>query len=434
MNSVWKVSSVLPKFPKLEKNLETDVLIIGGGLCGVLCAYMLKNAGVDYVLLESDRICGKTTENTTAKITTQHGLIYGRIAKSRGLDFARQYYDANNEALNEYKRLCKGIECDFSECDAYIFTQNNEKKLTDEYELLLKLGIEAELLDTLSIPFEVNKAIKFPNQACFNPLKFVSVIAKDLNIYENSRVEELIKTTAKANGHMVKAKRIIVATHFPFINKHGLYYLKLFQHRSYVLALENTHEIKNMYINDTSYGLSLRSYNGLTLLGGEGHRTGKASYGWQGLEKIASRYFPNARIKYRWATQDCMTLDGVPYIGKYSLFSDNLYVATGFNKWGITSSMVAARLLCDLISGKENRYERLFSPSRSILKPQLVVNSAEAIGNLLSFKAKRCPHLGCALVWNKQERSWDCPCHGSRFDEKGHVLDGPATNNLNIKQ
>ena len=434
MNSVWKVSSVLPKFPKLEKNLETDVLIIGGGLCGVLCAYMLKNAGVDYVLLESDRICGKTTENTTAKITTQHGLIYGRIAKSRGLDFARQYYDANNEALNEYKRLCKGIECDFSECDAYIFTQNNEKKLTDEYELLLKLGIEAELLDTLSIPFEVNKAIKFPNQACFNPLKFVSVIAKDLNIYENSRVEELIKTTAKANGHMVKAKRIIVATHFPFINKHGLYYLKLFQHRSYVLALENTHEIKNMYINDTSYGLSLRSYNGLTLLGGEGHRTGKASYGWQGLEKIASRYFPNARIKYRWATQDCMTLDGVPYIGKYSLFSDNLYVATGFNKWGITSSMVAARLLCDLISGKENRYERLFSPSRSILKPQLVVNSAEAIGNLLSFKAKRCPHLGCALVWNKQERSWDCPCHGSRFNEKGHVLDGPATNNLNIKQ
>ena len=434
MNSVWKVSSVLPKFPKLEKNLETDVLIIGGGLCGVLCAYMLKNAGVDYVLLESDRICGKTTENTTAKITTQHGLIYGRIAKSRGLDFARQYYDANNEALNEYKRLCKDIECDFSECDAYIFTQNNEKKLTDEYELLLKLGIEAELLDTLSIPFEVNKAIKFPNQACFNPLKFVSVIAKDLNIYENSRVEELIRTTAKANGHMVKAKRIIVATHFPFINKHGLYYLKLFQHRSYVLALENTHEIKNMYINDTSYGLSLRSYNGLTLLGGEGHRTGKASDGWQGLEKIAHRYFPNARIKYRWATQDCMTLDGVPYIGKYSLFSDNLYVATGFNKWGITSSMVAARLLCDLISGKENRYERLFSPSRSILKPQLVVNSAEAIGNLLSFKTKRCPHLGCALVWNKQERSWDCPCHGSRFDEKGHVLDGPATNNLNIKQ
>ncbi|MBR2444316.1 MAG: FAD-dependent oxidoreductase [Clostridia bacterium] len=434
MNSVWKVSSVLPKFPKLEKNLETDVLIIGGGLCGVLCAYMLKNAGVDYVLLESDRICGKTTENTTAKITTQHGLIYGRIAKSRGLDFARQYYDANNEALNEYKRLCKDIECDFSECDAYIFTQNNEKKLTDEYELLLKLGIEAELLDTLSIPFEVNKAIKFPNQACFNPLKFVSVIAKDLNIYENSRVEELIKTTAKANGHMVKAKRIIVATHFPFINKHGLYFLKLFQHRSYVLALENTHEIKNMYINDTSYGLSLRSYNGLTLLGGEGHRTGKASDGWQGLEKIAHRYFPNARIKYRWATQDCMTLDGVPYIGKYSLFSDNLYVATGFNKWGITSSMVAARLLCDLISGKENRYERLFSPSRSILKPQLVVNSAEAIGNLLSFKAKRCPHLGCALVWNKQEHSWDCPCHGSRFDEKGHVLDGPATNNLNIKQ
>ncbi|MBQ7907648.1 MAG: FAD-dependent oxidoreductase [Clostridia bacterium] len=431
MNSIWKMSSVLPKFPVLDKDLETDVLIIGGGLCGILCAHMLQKAGVDYALLESDKICGKTTENTTAKITAQHGLIYGKIANSRGKDFARLYYDANINALNEYKSLCKDIDCDFCECDSYVFTLNNEEKLKKEFKILKELGIDAEFTDHLSIPFDVKGAIKFPKQACFNPLKFISCISKDLNIYEYSRVEELIKSTAKSNGHTVKAKRIIVATHFPFNNKHGLYFLKLYQHRSYVLALEGADEIKNMYINDTSFGLSLRGYNGLTLLGGEGHRTGKFSEGWAGVEKIAQRHFPNAKIKYRWATQDCMTLDGVPYIGKYSLFSDNLYVATGFNKWGITSSMVAAKLLCDLILGRNNQYERLFSPSRSMIKPQLVVNSAEAIGNLLSFKTKRCPHLGCALVWNKNERSWDCPCHGSRFDEKGHVLDGPATNDLN---
>ena len=185
-----------------------------------------------------------------------------------------------------------------------------------------------------------------------------------------------------------------------------------------------------MYVDESKTGLSFRGYGDLLILGGGGHRTGKKGGAWQELEEFAHEHYPGSRVKYRWAAQDCMSLDGVPYVGSYSNRTQGLYTATGFNKWGMTGSMVAARLLTDLITGTANPYERLFSPSRSILHPQLAINGAEAVANLLTPTRKRCPHLGCALKWNPQEHSWDCPCHGSRFSENGDLLDGPATDNI----
>ena len=166
------------------------------------------------------------------------------------------------------------------------------------------------------------------------------------------------------------------------------------------------------------------------LLGGGAHRTGKKGGAWKELEDVAEELYPDAKITYKWATQDCMTLDGVPYIGQYSPSTPNLFVATGFNKWGMTSSMVASRILCDLVCEKPNEYEKIFSPSRSILRPQLAINALEALGGWLTLSGKRCPHLGCALKWNKYEHSWDCPCHGSRFKSDGSVLDNPANGSL----
>ena len=212
----------------------------------------------------------------------------------------------------------------------------------------------------------------------------------------------------------MKAKKIIIATHFPFINKHGCYFLKMYQHRSYVLALENAQDTGGMYIDAAQKGLSFRNSGDLLLLGGGSHRTGKKGGNWQEL----------------WATQDCMTLDGVPYIGPYSAGTQDLFVATGFNKWGMTSSMAAAMLLCDMVQGKQNPFAEVFSPSRSILRPQLAINGLEAAVNLLTPAKKRCPHLGCALKWNPYERTWDCPCHGSRFTKNGRLIDNPATGNL----
>ena len=188
-----------------------------------------------------------------------------------------------------------------------------------------------------------------------------------------------------------------------------------------------------MYVDEEKDGLSFRNYNGLLLLGGGAHRTGKQGGGWAELEDFARTHYPKASIKYRWATQDCMSLDGIPYIGRYSKTAPNLYVATGFNKWGMTSSMAAAMLLSDLIQGKENEYERLFSPSRTILRPQLLCNAFETTVNLLTPTKPRCPHLGCVLKWNPLEHSWDCPCHGSRFGKDGKLLDNPATADLDRK-
>lgn len=432
--SVWTENTKVTEFDSLKQDISTNVLIIGGGMAGILCAYMLKQAGVEYTLVEADRICSGITKNTTAKITSLHGFIYDKLIRKFDTETARLYLRANEEALNKYKELCNDIACDFEIKDAYTYSLTDNNKIEKELAALKEIGYVAQKEDSLPLPFTVSGAIKFHNQAQFNPLKFIASIVKGLNIYEHTTVRELIGTTAITDFGTIKADKIIVATHFPFINKHGSYFLKMYQHRSYVIALENASNVKGMYVDEAQKGMSFRNYENLLLIGGGDHRTGKKGGNFQELEDFAKQYYPNAHIKYRWATQDCMTLDSIPYIGKYSKRTTNLYVTTGFNKWGMTSSMVCATLLSDMVQGKENPYEKIFSPSRSILRPQLAVNGFEAVVNLLTPTLKRCPHLGCALKWNPIEHSWDCPCHGSRFTKEGQLIDNPATSDLKLKK
>ncbi len=427
MNSLWSESVTAPRFEELKENIKTDVLIIGGGICGILCAYMLKNAGVDCVLVEAGRICNGITKNTTAKITVQHGLIYDTIIKRFGKESAQLYFDVQNKALSKYRLLAQDIECDFERKDSFVYSLNDREKIEREVKALQSIGAEAEFAKKLPLPFLVAGAVRVKEQAQFNPLKFLYEISKNLNIYENTKVTEFINGCAVTANGKIKAEKIIVATHFPFINKYGLYFLKMYQHRSYVIALEGANKVDGMFVDESKTGLSFRDANGLLLLGGGGHRTGKNGGNWEELRKFAKHYYKNAKEKYCFATQDCMTLDDIAYIGQYSPHTPNLYVATGFNKWGMTSSMVVATLLVDLILGKENIYAPAFSPSRSILRPQLAINAAESIVGLLTPSAPRCPHLGCALKYNPQEHSWDCSCHGSRFTKDGQLIDNPAT-------
>ena len=431
MTSSWTQTAQLPRFAPLSGDCRTDVLIIGGGMAGILCAKYLQDAGIDYLLVEADRIGGGITKNTTAKITAQHGLIYHSLTKKFGAEKAGAYLKANQNALEEYRRLCRDIDCDFLPQDAFVYSVNNRKKLEDELSALKMLLFPAEFVESPPLLFQTAGAIHFPNQAQFHPLKFLSGIAAGLKILENTKVQELGPHTARTNHGTITAEKIIVATHFPFLNKHGSYFLKQYQHRSYVLALEKAPIPGGMYVDESKTGLSFRAQGDLLILGGGSHRTGKKGGNWTELEQFAAQHYPNAQIQARWATQDCMTLDGVPYIGQYSARTPDLYVATGFNKWGMTSSMVAAQVLTDLIRGIESPYAELFSPSRSISTPQLAINGFEAVTNLLSFSRKRCPHLGCALKWNSHEHSWDCPCHGSRFEENGKLIDNPATDDLN---
>ena len=432
MLSLWESTAGRPEFPRLRGNTHTDVLIIGGGIAGILCGYKLKNAGVDCVIAESDKICRGVTSGTTAKITVQHGAVFDKLISEFGTEKAGLYLKANEKALSEYKELCKSIDCDFKETDSYIYSLSDRRKIEKEVSALNKIGGNAEFCEKTELPFRVAGAVKMSGQAQFNPLKFLYSIAKDLTIYENTAVKELKGLTAVCEVGEIKAQKIIVATHFPIVNKHGSYFLKMYQKRSYVSAFLGVKPINGMYRDESEKGFSFRSAGRFLIIGGESKRTGKKSGGWGQIRSLAEKYYPTATEKYNWAAQDCITLDGVPYIGNYSANTSDLYVATGFNKWGMTSSMVAAEILTDMINGKTNEFAEVFSPSRHILRKQLVLNAGSAVCGLVYPTVKRCPHLGCALKWNKNERSWDCPCHGSRFSEDGKLLNTPATGDIDL--
>ena len=427
MDSIWTQTARLPRFEPLRADLKTDVLVVGGGMAGLLCAYQLSQAGADCALVEADRLCGGATKNTTAKLTSQHGLIYRKLIRRLGTERARLYLQANQAALERYRGLCRNIDCDFEEKDALVYSRSGRRALDGELEALNRLGFHADIVEQLPLPFSTAGAVRFPRQAQFHPLKFAAAIAKDLHIFERTKVLELAPGRALTTGGTISARSIAVATHFPILNKHGGYFMKLYQDRSYVLALKNAPNVDGMYIDADKKGLSFRNCGDLLLLGGGGGRTGKRNGGWRELEEQARRYYPQAETTARWAAQDCMTLDGAPYIGRYSKGASGLYVTTGFNKWGMTASMAAATLLADLILGQDNPWVRAFDPSRNALRPQLALNALEAVVSLLTPTAPRCPHMGCALKYNPQERSWDCPCHGSRFGEDGRLIDNPAT-------
>lgn len=431
MKSLWPATTELPHFQKLEHDLNTDVLIIGGGMAGILCALLLREKNIDCVVAEARTVCSGVTQNTTAKITVQHGLIYDKMIHKYGTERAAQYLAANQKALEKYRALCAGIDCDFEEKSACVYTLDDPAKIEREVRAYQALRYPAEYVQSIPLPVASRGAVRVQDQAQFHPLKFIGAIAGDLPIYEHTPVLEMLDPhRARTPGGVITAGKIIVATHFPFINKHGLYPVKLYQSRSYVLALKHAGPVDGMFIDGSGSGLSFRSAGGLLLLGGGGHRTGKKGGGWTALRSDARRFYPQAEEAFHWAAQDCMTLDGIPYIGQYAPSTPDFYVATGFNKWGMTSAMAAAMILSDQINGIKNPDAAVFDPSRSLFHPQLAVNAFETAVNFLTPTTRRCPHLGCALKWNPQEHSWDCPCHGSRFDADGKLLDNPATGDL----
>ena len=430
MDSIWCENVQMPSFPQLDGNLQTDVLIIGGGLTGLLCARKLNRAGVACAVMEQNRIMSGVSGRTTAKLTAQHGLIYDKLIQKYGLEKARLYWQVNRDAVQALGELALSFDCDFQKENSYLYATGNTKKLEAEMAACRKLGIPVQWENTLPLPFPVTGGMKLPDQGQFHPMKLAAQLAKGLRIYENTKALSFAGNQVQTASGTITAQKIIVATHFPMLNEHGAYFLKLYQQRSYVIALENAKQPEGMYLDCADNGLSLRSAGRYLLLGGGGHRTGKQGLNWSLPEAVAAQYYPDAKILARWATQDCMTLDGMPYIGRYSSTTPDLYVATGFQKWGMSTSMAAASILVDLIQNRENPYSSLFSPQRSMMHKQLLVNGLEATANLLLPTKPRCPHLGCALHWNKAERSWDCSCHGSRFDEKGKVLNNPATDDM----
>lgn len=539
MNSYWINSEKnKEKYNKLEKNIETDICIIGGGITGISTAYYLTKENLKVTVLDMGKIGFQTTGNSTAKITSQHGLFYKYLKDSKGEDFARLYYDANEDAIKNIKKIVEkeNIECDLECQSAYVLAANREEvqKVKDEVEVVRGFGGHAEYLEREDIDKNLLilnplAAIRFKNQAQFNSYKYTIELAKicknlGANIYENTKVvdvrdEKDYYYLETEDGYKIKAKYLVMTTKYPIINIPGFYFMKMYQSTSYGISIPVKEKLfDGMYITSTNPKVSLRmakvdnniikdvvdgnienyakqdkenrkrvkekqnskiDNEYVLIVVGADHKTGEKtdlSNSYKKLENIAKQIYSQGKVENYWNTEDCITLDKIPYIGKYSTMWENAYVATGFNKWGITTSNIAANIITDMIIGRKNRYEDIFISTR--VEP---VKNRQEVGNMLketvsslvlkkfelpereqaslkneegkiieiegekvgAYKDKegriytivpKCAHLGCELSWNNLDKTWDCPCHGSRYDYTGKMLYGPTVKDLYINK
>ena len=446
MESIWNSTVEIPPRNALEEDISVEAVVIGAGMAGILTAYLLKENGVGTVVLEADRIGSGQTGNTTAKITSQHGLCYEKMIGQIGKKKAPLYGRAHEEAILEYERIIskEHIACHFQKLPAYLYSACQWHQLEKEAQAAQAIGLPAKFLAKADCPVPHIGVVRFENQAQFHPLEFIKAVSSDLEIYEKTKVISVRRNRVHTDRGNVTAENIIFASHYPFVNVPGFFFIRQHQERSCVAAFENAGTLNGMYYGIDEGSLSLRSFENMILAGGGSYRTGQNETGgkYDGIRQQMKRYFPGARELAFWSAQDCMPHDHLPMIGNYSLFRPAWYVETGFRKWGMTSSMLSAMIVRDEICGIDNPYERLFSPQR--IHPfvaaggfagDLAVSVRELTKGIFPPKSKegkvlRCPHMGCRLYWNEDEHSWDCPCHGSRFGEDGKLVDCPAQTGL----
>lgn len=449
MESIWTAETEIRQRDSLPGDMEAAVVVIGAGLAGILTAYYLKQSGLKVIVLEADRIGSGQTKNTTAKITSQHGLIYNRLIRTFGIQMAEHYARSNEAAIAEYEKLVhtKKIDCDFVRCPACLYSQTEGTPLKQEVAIAGAFGISASFEKTCELPFSVAGVARFENQAKFHPLKFLARMAEEVTVYEQTRVLKVAENRVETAKGCVTAEHIVFASHFPFPNVPGYYFARMYQERSYVVALEGVgRRLENMYLGVDLDGLSFRSCEDILLLGGGSHRTGLNKKGgqYETLRSKAQTLYPGCCEITRWSAQDCMTLDGLPYIGRFSHRNPSWYVATGFGKWGMTTAMVSAHILTAMITGQDCPEADIFSPQRHFTAQAmkgLAIHGAHTIKGLAKHLLPagnkeiipNCPHMGCRLEWNPDEESYDCPCHGSRFDREGHLIDSPAQINCRKK-
>lgn len=491
--SYWMDSTPPTDYPALNEDVKADAVIVGGGITGLATAYMLKKAGLRVVLLEAGRIVQGTTGHTTAKITSQHSLIYDKIKNAMGGERAGQYAAANEAAIRKIEEIINenSIECDYRRLPAYVYTHDEDyvKKLENETKAAQKAGIGAHLLDAAPLPFPVRAAMRFDGQAQFHPRKYLlklaeKIIGNDCHIFEHTRAVDLHEgntcSVITEKGFKVSADRVVLASHYPFYDRHGLYFSRLYPERSYLLGVRTGNEFpEGMFISAEDPTRSLRCQpcgdkELLVLVGGEHHKTGHGENTrkhYENLRDFALQTFDVEDIPFMWSAQDYTSMDEIPYVGPITSNRTNIYVASGFAKWGMTNSHAAASIITDLITKGSSPWAEVYDPSR--LTPgasvkNFVVENADVAGSFISgrlsaapenagigpgeagyteyegskagvymdrqgkahYVSTNCTHLGCGLKWNSAELSWDCPCHGSRFTYEGDIIDGPALKSI----
>jgi glycine/D-amino acid oxidase-like deaminating enzyme/nitrite reductase/ring-hydroxylating ferredoxin subunit len=494
--SIWIATGPpQPEHPSLEEHVHANVTVLGGGIVGITTALMLQEAGADVVLLEADRIGRGVTGQTTAKVSSQHGTIYAQLRSKYGADGARTYGTANQAALEWIARRVRdqGIDCDFRRRPSYAYSSpgTQRSELEAEAQAAAEAGLPATLVETTPLPYPVEAAVRFDDQAEFHVRKYLLPLAEAFvaaggRIFENTVAVEIDvdeDVMVKSPGGRVTADRVVMATHYPFLDR-SLAFARVHPQRSYALVCGVRDELpEGMFISSDQPTRSVRSVpldgEELLLVGGEGHKPGTGGdtrERYAALERFAREHWDVTDVRYRWSSQDNTTIDLVPYIGPITPRNHRVLMATGFHKWGMTGGTVAAMILAEQARGRSHEWESLFDPNRfkplasgarfveenaqagyRMVRDRLVNHGSRPIEDLapgegdvvthdgdkvagyrdddgeLWAVSTRCTHLGCQVNWNAAERSWDCPCHGSRFAPDGQVLHGPAVHRLERK-
>ena len=484
----WLDNYSPPAFPALRGDLTVDVAIVGGGIVGVSAARMLKDRGLTVALVEARRVGQGVSGKATAKVTSQHGIRYSELERTFDEERARLYADAQEVGLRTIRELSQrhGLDADIENKPAFVYTreQKHVEEIEKEVEVARRLGLPASLTTDTGLPFDVLAAMRWDNQAQFHPVKYVAGLAATIpgdgsHVFENSRVIDWAPTRIATDAGTVRARHIVMATNLP-LGQLGLYYATNYPMAEPVIAAPIGREPPGYYKNVEQPGRSMRTHkqNGRTYAVAAGtHFTPgheeEARMNFADLEQWLTESFDAGAIEYRWVNEDYSPMDGAPFIGWSSDDRDDAYlVATGFAAWGFTNGAAAGILIADLVESREHPWSKLFDATRvkplagakDFLKENAKV-AKELVGGHFSSRAKSfdeiapgeaaivsldegdiaafrdkegqvhavsavCTHMGCVLGWNRTDRTWDCPCHGSRFTLAGEVLNGPAVASL----
>jgi glycine/D-amino acid oxidase-like deaminating enzyme/nitrite reductase/ring-hydroxylating ferredoxin subunit len=486
--SYWNDTAETIGFPRLAGELTVDIAIIGGGIVGMTTARMLKDRGQTVAVIEAREVGRQVTGKSTAKVTSQHGLVYQRLQQAFGEQNARLYAQAQESAIRTIRGLAleHAIDCDIEPRSAFVYTcdKRSVAKLEKEAEVARGLGLPATLMSDCDLPFDVLAAVRFDDQAQFHPTRYVSGLARTIpgdgcHVFENSRAVDWEPTRVTTEQGVVTARHVVMATHLP-LGQVGGFYARAYPQAEPVIAARIGRVPDGMYINVEQPSRSIRTHTRAdgtvyAIVAGTSFKPGDTDEERKQFEDIEDwllRHFDAGPIEYRWVNEDYESMDSAPFIGWSSSPENGYLVATGFNAWGISNGTAAGMILADLAVGKENAWLAMFDARR--VKPiaggaefvkENVATAAHLVGGYLARKPKSfdelapgdgavmkidgshvaafkdeqgqvhavsavCTHMGCIVGWNRTDRTWDCACHGSRFELNGDVIHGPAVQPL----
>ncbi|MCK8519579.1 FAD-dependent oxidoreductase [Methanoculleus sp. 7T] len=495
--SYWVDTSPETGFPPLDGDGRVDVTVIGGGIAGITTAFLLKRAGLTVALLDAYRIVKGATGYTTAKVTSLHRLIYADLIDRFGSAKAKQYADANQAAIEMIASIVReyNIPCDFERKPAYTYAESAESRdlVAAEADAAKSLGLPATFTDDVPLPGRAHGAVVLENQAQFHPRNYLLLLAGHLPgegsyIFERTRAvgveEQTDGVRVTTDWGSLYSDYAVLATHYPIYDRPGSYFSRMRASRSYALGLRIDEPFPNgIFINAAGAVHSWRSQPAgggeLVIVTGAAHDTGKAAdtrEHYRRLADYARSVYPVRSIDYHWSAQDYITADRVPYIGRLAEGHDRVFVATGFGKWGMAAGTAAGMILADLIRDRASPWAEVFDPARFKEQPEYpdwVRNKLQSAGRPFEVEAARfdrevaaiphgegrvveineqkvavyrdehgavrtldptCMHMACTVAWNNAEKSWDCPCHGSRYDAYGRVIESPTVKDLKEKE